>query len=92
MSAPRLPAWKDSVFEDRIGEVWKKIPGYEKYYISNHGRVKNQKFKRLLSQKFRSKRIGERLRVWLSKKNNIIAYQIHCLVMQAFKPFELWDT
>ena len=88
MSAPRLSAWKDLVSEDRIGEVWKKIPGYEKYYISNHGRVRNQKSKRLLCQKFRSNRNGERLRVWLSRPDLKSAkpYQIHVLVMNAFKP------
>lgn len=65
-------------------EVWKPIPGYEGYEVSNLGRVKSLKRKnpKILSQSF----LGDYLRVITSMKNVPKDMLVHRLVALAFLP------
>ena len=62
-------------------EIWKEIEGFEKYLISNLGRIKTKKFGR-----FRKIQTNERgyNRIVLSKKNKSYNFYIHRLVAETF--------
>lgn len=65
-----------------LGEVWKDIKDYEdEYEVSNLGRVRNKKTKRILKLQ---KHKGGYLFVILSKNGKIKGYCVHRLVYEAF--------
>lgn len=69
-------------------EIWKNVPGYDKYYISNYGRVKNLDYKRsgreviMLPGRIRNGYIV----VVLSQNAVRKTYLLHRLVAEAFIP------
>ena len=65
-----------------IEEIWKPIEGYENYYISNLGNVKNIKGKLLCLWK---DNVGY-LQVKLSKEGKWYYKRVHRLVAEAFIP------
>lgn len=70
--------------EDMKDEIWKQIKDYPKYMISNHGRVKSfQKIEPIILKPFITHK--GYLRVTLSNKQNSKNFQIHRLVLIAFK-------
>ena len=64
-------------------EVWKTMPGYDKYMISDRGEVKSLKFnkERLLKQASGNSRY---LRVVLWKEGKQKSFRVHVLVVMAF--------
>ena len=64
-------------------EIWKKIDGYDNYFVSSEGKVRNDKTGRIL--KVRSNKEGY-LRVNLCKNGKMTTFTIHRLVAQAFLP------
>lgn len=71
------------------GEKWKSLPKSEYYYISNFGRAKSTKNKRILILKQSIDTAGY-LRVGMNHKSVTKAEKIHLMVLSAFvkKPFE----
>ena len=64
-------------------EIWKKIEGYENYYISNYGNVKSlkkNKIKLLKQENNKGNNKGFYKRVSLCKNNVVIRFQVHRLV------------
>jgi hypothetical protein len=64
-------------------EVWKKIKGFEDYYVSNYGNVKslkNNKIRLLKQENNRGNDKGFYKRVSLCKNNVVTRFQIHRLV------------
>lgn len=67
-------------------EIWKDIEGYEgKYQVSNMGRIKFLKFKKIRILRS-EKDVNGYLRVTLHKNGIIKRYKVHRLVAQAFIP------
>jgi len=62
-------------------EVWKPVNGYEKYFVSNNGRVKNTASGRLL--KYHVERDGY-VRVGLCKRGKEKKFRVHRLVLKMF--------
>jgi hypothetical protein len=62
-------------------EIWKQVSGYENYYVSNFGRVKNVETEKLLKQ---SEDKNGYFRVSLSKDNKRTTFRIHRLVAIEF--------
>lgn len=96
---PMVKLWKDggrhvlsvttlikntfTTIPDLEGEVWKQIPDFPNYSVSNEGRVKNVKFNRLISQHF--DKDGYCLAP-LSHKGKTKTARVHQLVAKAFIP------
>lgn len=66
-------------------ENWKEIAGYEKYFVSDKGRVKSLKRggERILKPQFNKKGY---LIVNLSKNGKVRGFLVHRLVAEAFVP------
>lgn len=71
--------------EDLGGEIWKVVPDYEDYHVSNFGRVKSLKWGK---QKILKPTITKQgyLRVILSKDNKVKTFKVYRLVAEAFIP------
>ena len=67
-----------------MSEEWRKIKGFENYYVSNLGRVKNSKGKILKSRKERKN--VEYIRVGLYKNGKLKNIPVHRLVALMFIP------
>lgn len=72
------PLKKDSLFEEV--QAWKKVIGFEKYRVSNDGRIYSEKTKRFLRTRNSD---GYRV-VTLSKNSKITTHRIHSLVYFAY--------
>jgi hypothetical protein len=64
-------------------EVWKDIPNYDNYEISNLANVRNKKTKYLFQSKSPKQRY---IQISLSKNNKIKSYALHRLVAEVFVP------
>lgn len=64
-------------------EIWKTIPGYDKYKVSNLGRIKSLKYKepKILKKKIN---IYGYEQIALTKNSKKKYYQVHQLVAMAF--------
>jgi len=67
-------------------EIWKTIPGYENYQVSNLGRVKSLKFNRGKKEKImkEKKSTNGYLNIGLRKDNKSKLFMIHRLVYLVF--------
>ena len=63
-------------------EVWKEVPNYKDYYVSNIGRVRSEKYK--IPKILKSYKMRGYLVLNLSNKGIIKSKQVHRLVMLAF--------
>ena len=70
--------------DDLDGEIWKPVVGYDKYEVSNFGRVKSfwEKPPRILKPVL----VGEYLNVDLSTGGKMKSRRVHVLVAKAFIP------
>lgn len=67
-----------------IGEIWKPVRGYDGLYeVSNYGRVRNARTKRILKQQLDGKGY---LRVGLCKNGIMKTHKVHRLVAETFIP------
>ena len=64
-------------------EQWKKIEGYDNYFVSDRGFIRNSRTKTFL-EGYKTKQ--GYISVALSKKNKLKAFLVHRLVAQAFIP------
>lgn len=64
-------------------EVWKEIPNYNEYQVSNYGRIKNKNTEKILKS---YKRKDGYLKIELNKEKNNKTFYIHRLVAEAFIP------
>jgi len=78
----KLVTYKDrkGLYKSEI-EYWKKIKGYENYSISTKGRIRNDKYNRILKQ---SIGLGGYYRVVLWKNNISKSMFVHKLVLETF--------
>ena len=69
-------------------EIWKKIKGYNDYFVSDKGRIKSIKSgeERILKPTVDSQ--GKYLLICLSKKGKVKLHLVHRLVAEAFKKNE----
>ncbi len=69
--------------QHNIDEVWKIIPGFEKYEASNLGRIRNNQYKKLLKLGVKS----EYIECGLSNNDNKkITVKVHRIIAQTFIP------
>ena len=66
-----------------IVEIFKKIDGYPNYKVSNHGRVRNDKFNRILKPRITTNGYHK---VDLYKNNKAKTHKVHRLVAITFIP------
>ena len=62
-------------------EQWRNVDGYDNYQVSSHGRVRNSKTYRMLTNCVNS---TGRLLVGLSKNKKMVSHKVHRLVAFAF--------
>ena len=73
----------NEVVESVVEERWMPIVGFEKYQVSDLGRIKNKSGKIL-----KCENKDEYIRVTLYKKSKSVHRFVHRLVLQAFNPME----
>lgn len=76
-------------FKSFHNEVWKKIDGFDNYYISNYGRISNFNYRntgnRILLKPFITKTGYKQINLIDNNSNKVKKY-IHRLVAEAFLP------
>lgn len=65
-----------------MNEVWRDIPDFPQFQVSDHGRVRNLRTKRILGAGFHNGRV----RVTLHKRAKQHFFWVHRLVAEAFLP------
>jgi hypothetical protein len=68
---------------ENYNEIWRQVDGYENYYVSNHGRVKNINTEKMMKC---SVNVNGYCNVRLSKNNISTLYRVHRLVAENFIP------
>lgn len=74
--------------EETTNEIWKNIPEFPNYQVSNKGEVKSLNYNQTKKEKIMKphKNIGGYLQIQLSKKGKIKNITVHRLVAEAFIP------
>jgi hypothetical protein len=70
-------------------EIWKAIPGYENYQVSNWGKIRTLNYNRTRTTKeLKTSLYGGYLSIALQKEGKRQIFRLHVLVAMAFKEFQ----